>query len=79
LEVWLVSAGESRLSTSIPKIPDNDRQPQIAVILTFRDKRCALLRLRNFLAEIPDKVFDGVIDVQRRHGPEFTPLKHRTE
>jgi hypothetical protein len=74
LGVWLVSAGEGRLSTSIPKISDNDRQPEIAVVLTFRDKLCALRRLGNFLAEVPDKVFDGVIDVQRRHGPQASKV-----
>jgi len=50
LGIWLVSAGEGRLSTSVPKIPDKVRQPEVAVVLTFRDKLCALRRLDNFLA-----------------------------
>jgi len=63
----VTAAGEGRLSTSMPKTPNNDRQPEIAVVLSFRDKVWARRRLVNFVAEIPYKVLNGVIDVQHWH------------
>ena len=66
---------EGRVSPSSPEVGDGDRQPEIvAISMLCNDKRRSLRRLGNFLAEVPDKVFDGVIDVQRRHGPEASKV-----
>ena len=60
-----VSGAESGIS-SMPEIPNDNRQPEITAVLTF-SHRHARGRLGDFVAEIPHKVLSGVINVQRRH------------
>jgi hypothetical protein len=60
-----VSGAKSGISI-MPEVPNDDRQPEITAVLTFR-QRHSRGRLGDFVAEIPHKVLSGVINVQRRH------------